>query len=297
MTVPLIGNHAEFECPGGEVANEQERSAGGRMSDRPMDNRVTSPAIRLDNVGVRFTSDTGPVEALQGVSLEVAGGDFLSLLGPSGCGKSTLLRVIADLVPICSGSATVLGATPSAAREARSFGFVFQDAALMPWRRVIDNVLLPIEIAGRVDAAARKAAEEVLELVGLHGRTRAYPKELSGGMMQRVSIARALVTKPRILLMDEPFGALDEITRDRMNEELLNIWESTGTTMVFVTHSIPEAAFLSQHVAVLTSSPGTIRDVVTIELSHPRTREIRDTVPFIKTTSRLRSLLAGPDAA
>ncbi|MDA8313100.1 MAG: ABC transporter ATP-binding protein [Actinomycetota bacterium] len=252
--------------------------------------------MRLERVGVHFRTNAGMVEALRGITLEIGSGDFLSLLGPTGCGKSTLLRVIADLVPLSAGSATVLGVAPSVARKARSFGFVFQDAALMPWRRVIDNVLLPIELAGGVGAAAREAAEEALELVGLQERKRAYPKELSGGMKQRVSIARALVTKPRILLMDEPFGALDEITRDRLNEELLNIWKATGTTTVFVTHSIPEAAFLSQRVAVLTPGPGRIREIVDVTLPYPRGREIRDTVPFLTTTSRLRGLLAGADA-
>lgn len=167
----------------------------------------------------------------------------------------------------------------------------------MPWRRAIDNVLLPIELAGGVDAAARRSAEEALELVGLKGRQRAYPRELSGGMKQRVSIARALVTKPRILLMDEPFGALDEITRDRLNEELLHIWEATGTTTVFVTHSIPEAAFLSRRVAVMTQGPGQIREVVDIPLEYPRKRGIRDTAPFTAITARLRATLAGSDAS
>ncbi len=282
----------EHDAPDGSVGIDPQHLSRVPVSDAA----EGGPCIRLEGAGVHFESNAGPVEALRDITLDINDGDFFSLLGPSGCGKSTLLRVVADVVPLSTGRVTVLGASPSVARKARSFGFVFQDAALMPWRRVIDNVLLPMELAGAVDGAARKAADEVLELVGLQGRKRAYPKELSGGMKQRVSIARALVTKPRILLMDEPFGALDEITRDKMNEELLTIWSSTGTTTVFVTHSIPEAAFLSRRVAVLTPGPGRIRDVVDIALPYPRSREIRDTVPFLSTTSRLRALLAGDGA-
>ena len=180
------------------------------------------------------------------------------MLGPSGCGKSTLLRAIADLVPASEGRLTVLGSTPEQARRDRDFAFVFQDATLLPWRTAIDNVRLPLEVGGGARAQNYAKPEELLALVGLAGRENALPHELSGGMRQRVAIARALVCRPRVLLMDEPFGALDEITRDKLNEELLRIWQETGTTIVFVTHSIPEAAFLGQQVLVLASHPGRV---------------------------------------
>lgn len=247
-------------------------------------------AVSLDGVTVTFNTDRGRVTALQDISVEMAESCFVSLLGPSGCGKSTLLRVVADLLDPSAGQVTVLGGKPEEARKARDLGFVFQDSALLPWRTAIDNVRLPLQVGGGARADA-ESPEKLLELVGLRGRENAYPHELSGGMRQRVSIARALVCRPRVLLMDEPFGALDEITRDRLNEELLKIWEATGTTIIFVTHSIPESVFLSQQVLVLSAHPGRVRELVPIDLPYPRKLEVRDTPEFTAIAAHLRSLL------
>ena len=194
---------------------------------------------------------------MDGVSLEVAAGELLTIIGPSGCGKSTLLRVVADLVPPSEGRVEVLGGTAEAARRARAIGFVFQDATLLPWRSALENVRLPLEVGGGSPTADGSAPERLLDLVGLAERKDALPHELSGGMRQRVAIARALVTAPRLLLMDEPFGALDEIVRDRLNDELLRIWRETRTTVLFVTHSIAEAAYLGERVLVLAPTRGT----------------------------------------
>lgn len=249
-----------------------------------------SGAVTLDDVTVTFDTDRGHVTALQDISVTLPEHGFTSLLGPSGCGKSTMLRVVADLLSPTRGEVTVLGRTPEEARRSRELGFVFQDAALLPWRTAIENVRLPFEVGGGARGEA-ESAEKMLELVGLSGRENAYPHELSGGMRQRVSIARALVCRPRVLLMDEPFGALDEITRDRLNEELLRIWEATGTTILFVTHSIPESVFLSQQVLVLSAHPGRVRELVTIDLPYPRKLEVRETPQFTAIAAHLRRLL------
>ncbi|MGQ0677703.1 MAG: ABC transporter ATP-binding protein [Rhodospirillales bacterium] len=245
-------------------------------------------AVRCEGLGVRFTTERGTVTALDGVSLAMPPGSFLTLLGPSGCGKSTLLRVIADLVPPTAGTVSVLGGKPEAARRNRDIGFVFQDAALLPWRTALQNVQLPFEVGGVHRRPGARSPEELLKLVGLAGWENAYPHELSGGMRQRVAIARALVSGPKLLLMDEPFGALDEITRDRLNEELLGVWESTGTTIVFVTHSIYEAVFLSQLVVVLAARPGRVRTQVPISLPSPRRLPVRETAEFVELAGRLR---------
>jgi NitT/TauT family transport system ATP-binding protein len=249
-------------------------------------------AVTCAGVTVRFVTDRRTVTALDGVSFEVAEGSFLTLLGPSGCGKSTLLRVVADLVAPSSGAVTVLGTTPQQARQHRMLGFVFQDAALLPWRTAIGNVELPLEVGGRPPLApGEPTPSELLALVGLKGWENAYPHELSGGMRQRVSIARALIGAPRLLLMDEPFGALDEITRDHLNEELLRIWRETRTTILFVTHSIYEAAFLGQQVLVLAANPGRIREIVTTDLPAVRNLDVRETDRFVRLAARLRVLL------
>ena len=255
---------------------------GGKRSSR-------AAAVSVADVDVTFGSGENTVTALSGVSVDFPEGSLVTMLGPSGCGKSTLLRAIADLVPLSAGSISVLGGTPQQARKARNFSFVFQDATLLPWRSALDNVRLPLEVGGGGTANAEPA--ELLALVGLKGREKALPAELSGGMRQRVAIARALVSRPRILLMDEPFGALDEITRDKLNEELLRIWQETGTTIVFVTHSIPEAAFLGQQVLVLASHPGRVKEFMNVDLPHPRRLKLRDTVEFIRITAHLRQLL------
>ena len=249
-------------------------------------------AVSVRDLAVRFETDTGLVTALDGVGFDVPVGGLVTMLGPSGCGKSTLLRAVADLVPIGDGEIRVFGRSPEEARLARDFAFVFQDATLLPWRSAIDNVRLPLEV-GRRDGGVEQHAEpdELLALVGLAGREAALPHELSGGMRQRVSIARALVCRPRVLLMDEPFGALDEITRDKLNEELLRIWRETGTTIIFVTHSIPEATFLGQKCLVLSAHPGRVREYVDIDFGGPRTLAIRDTLEFVEVTAHLRGLL------
>ncbi|WP_346894194.1 ABC transporter ATP-binding protein [uncultured Roseibium sp.] len=246
-------------------------------------------AIKVSGIDVCFGEGENRFQALSDVSLEIANGSFVTILGPSGCGKSTLLRAIADLVPTAKGSIEVHGKTPHDARRDRNFSFVFQDATLLPWRSAIDNVRLPLEVGGGGDAQGD--AESLLELVGLKGREKALPDELSGGMRQRVAIARALVTKPKILLMDEPFGALDEITRDKLNEELLRIWQETGTTILFVTHSIPEAAFLGQNVLMLAAHPGRVKEFLEVDLPHPRSLKVRDTLEFVQITAHLRKQL------
>jgi len=250
-------------------------------------------ALRLDGVTVTFDTDHGLLTALQDISLSVRSGEFLTMLGPSGCGKSTLLRTVADLLPVSSGTVSVIGRAASEARRARQISFVFQDATLMPWLSVIDNIRLPLEV-GRGNGAIIDApvpAEELLAMVGLKGRERALPHELSGGMRQRVAIARALICHPKILLMDEPFGALDEIKRDQLNVELLRIWQETGTTILFVTHSIPEAVFLGQRVLMLAANPGRVREVVDIDLPYPRHLGLRDQPEFIERAAHLRQVL------
>ena len=249
-------------------------------------------AIRLNGVGMTFSTAAATVRALDGVSLAVRPGEFVSLLGPSGCGKSTLLRLVADILPPSEGQLEVAGGGPDAARLRRAFGFVFQDATLLAWRNALQNVLLPLEISGD-RRRGRERAAQLLELVGLKGFETAYPWQLSGGMRQRVSIARALITSPQILLMDEPFGALDEITRERMNQELVQIWQATGTTILFVTHSSPEAVFLSDRVVVLTARPGRVKLELPVELPRPRDPSIKETVEFARYTAELRRALAG----
>ncbi len=251
-----------------------------------------SPAVRLRDVTVRFTTERGVMTALERVSLTIARGGFMTLLGPSGCGKSTLLRVVSDLIPASGGTVEVLGTTAHAARARRDIGFVFQDASLLAWRTALENVELPLEVGG--GGGVRRGARdprELLDLVGLAGWEKAYPHELSGGMRQRVAIARALVNDPKLLLMDEPFGALDEITRDRLNEELLRLWENTGATILFVTHSIYEAAFLGQQVMLMAARPGRVREIVYVPLPNPRHIGMRETVQFVELAAHLRHVL------
>jgi NitT/TauT family transport system ATP-binding protein len=252
---------------------------------------AAAPIVALRGVSVRFTTERGAVTALENIDLDVDEGGFLTLLGPSGCGKSTLLRVVSDLVPPAAGGVKVLGVAPAAARARRDIGFVFQDAALLPWRTALQNVELPLEVGGGKGRAGRRTPRELLDLVGLSGWENALPHELSGGMRQRVSIARALVNDPKLLLMDEPFGALDEITRDRLNEELLRVWEETGATILFVTHSIYEAAFLGQKVLLLASRPGRVRELVPVPLPRSRRVALRETPEFVELVAHLRRVL------
>ncbi|MGB6539607.1 MAG: ABC transporter ATP-binding protein [Xanthobacteraceae bacterium] len=248
-------------------------------------------ALALDARGVSLTFQTndGEVQALANVNLQVGEGDFVSFIGPSGCGKTTLLRVIADLERPTAGTILVNGVTPGEARLQRHYGYIFQAPALYPWRTIERNVMLPLEIMG-FDAKERRARmEKYLELVNLSGFERKFPWQLSGGMQQRASIARALSFDPALLLMDEPFGALDEIVRDHLNEQLLRLWNRTGKTVVFVTHSIPEAVFLSSKIVVMSPRPGRIIDVIACEFPRDRTLEIRETPEFLKIAQRVRS--------
>lgn len=248
-----------------------------------------SSCVELGDVGMVFESRERRTEALKDVALRVEENSFVTLIGPSGCGKTTVLRIVADLVSPTSGSVEVLGGSPKDARRDRKVGFVFQHAALLGWRTVLSNVLLPGEIMGGTDG--KKRSEELLELVGLRGFEQHYPDELSGGMQQRVSIARALSYDPKILLMDEPFGALDLITRDKMALELLRIWQKAEKTVLFVTHSIDEAVLLSDQVLVLSTRPGTVLERVQIDLSRPRTLEMRDSSRFHELARHLREML------
>ncbi len=254
------------------------------MLDHPL-------AIRCRDIGVRFFTERRSVTAIQSLDLDVAEGEFLTLLGPSGCGKSTFLRVVADLLPAGKGQISVLSKAPQAARANRDIGFVFQDAALLPWRTALQNVELPLQVGGGAKRRGRRSPEELLDLVGLKDRAHAYPHELSGGQRQRVSIARALVSDPKVLLMDEPFGALDEITRDRLNEEIRRVWKETGVTILFVTHSIHEAAYLGQRVLMLAANPGRVREIVPVNLPDDRGLAIRETPEFVQLTAHLRRVL------
>ncbi len=249
--------------------------------------------IVLHHVSMVFPTTAGSVRALHDVGFTIQQGDFVSLIGPSGCGKSTVLRLVADVLRPTSGTIEVRAGPPVHARLAREFGFVFQQSGLLLWRSALANVALPLEIGGwgrRHQPPHRP--EALLELVGLKGFESAYPRQLSGGMQQRVAIARALVTGPRILLMDEPFGALDEITRDHMNQEILRIWQATGTTVLFVTHSIPEAVYLSNRVLVLSPRPGRVIEEVRIDLPSPRQQTMKDTPEFARHTAAVRRVLA-----
>jgi NitT/TauT family transport system ATP-binding protein len=231
----------------------------------------------------------GGVTALQGIDLEIGEREFISLIGPSGCGKSTLLRIIGDLIQPTSGDVVVNGKAARQAREDRDYGIVFQDAVLFDWRTVAKNIALPLEMLGWDRGRRQERVKEMLRLVELDGFESHYPWQLSGGMQQRVSIARALSFSPPLLLMDEPFGALDEMTRERLNLELLRIWEALGSTIVFVTHSISEAVFLSTRVVVMSPRPGRITDVVEIDLPQPRSAETREHPRYFELVADVRT--------
>lgn len=260
----------------------------------PISGKIDS-AANIRNVRVTFGQGEASFTAVEDVSLKINQGELITLIGPSGCGKSTLLRIIAGLIPQSAGEIEILGGTAEDARKRRDIGFVFQDSTLLPWRSALENVALPLEVGPGKAKNSKKAMTEpkqLLEMVGLGGRENAMPRELSGGMRQRVAIARALVGSPRILLMDEPFGALDEITRDRLNEELLQIWRDTGATIVFVTHTISEAAYLGQRVAVMAANPGRIVEVVDMKPFKQENKISRDDMRFNEGISHLRHLLS-----
>jgi NitT/TauT family transport system ATP-binding protein len=242
--------------------------------------------VSAKNLGLTFKTNDGDVIALSDVNLDIGRGEFVSFIGPSGCGKTTFLRVIADLERPTSGSITVNGTTPADARRNRAYGYVFQAPALYPWRTIEQNVSLPLEIMGLSDRAAR--IERTLDLVNLKGFEKKYPWQLSGGMQQRASIARALSFDADLLLMDEPFGALDEIVRDHLNSELLKLWARTQKTIAFVTHSIPEAVYLSTKIVVMSPRPGRVTDVIESDLPAERPLDIRETPEFLRLAARVR---------
>ncbi len=244
--------------------------------------------IEAKNLGLTFQTNDGPVHALKDVDLTIGRGDFVSFIGPSGCGKTTFLRCVAALEHPTAGTLTVNGMTPDEARRRRAYGYVFQAAGLYPWRTIGANVRLPLEIMGYSKADQEERVRKTLELVDLAGFEKKFPWQLSGGMQQRASIARALAFDADILLMDEPFGALDEIVRDRLNEELLGLWARTGKTIGFVTHSIPEAVYLSTKIVVMSPRPGRITDVIDSPLPKERPLDIRDSREFLEIAHRVR---------
>jgi NitT/TauT family transport system ATP-binding protein len=255
--------------------------------------------VRLQGVSRTFTLKGETLAALSDISLDIADGEFVALVGPSGCGKSTLLRLMAGLLTPTSGALRVFGGPPDKAIEQRAVGFVFQNPVLMPWRSVSANVRLPLEVAGNADANGQRRVRELIDLVGLQGFEDARPSQLSGGMRQRAALARALITQPRLLLLDEPFGALDEITRQRMNLELLRIWREVGVTSVLVTHSVPEAVFLAHRVIVLSPRPGTIASILEVGLDEfPRDVDLlREPAFFARCAAVSDALYHTGDAA
>jgi NitT/TauT family transport system ATP-binding protein len=249
---------------------------------------ASAPVIAAQNLDLTFQTNDGPVHALKDVNLTIGKGEFVSFIGPSGCGKTTLLRVIAALEHPTSGTITVNGITPDQARQNRAYGYVFQAAGLYPWRSIEKNIALPLEIMGFDRAEQEKRVKNVLQLVDLDGFGKKFPWQLSGGMQQRASIARALAFDADILLMDEPFGALDEIVRDHLNEQLLQLWARTQKTLCFVTHSIPEAVYLSTKIVVMSPRPGRITDIIESDLPRQRPLDIRDTPQFLAIAHRVR---------
>jgi NitT/TauT family transport system ATP-binding protein len=252
---------------------------------------VSEIVVSASNLSKTFPR--GGVTALDGIDLEVTRGEFISLIGPSGCGKSTLLRIVGDLVQPSSGEIRVNGKPAHRARLDRDYGIVFQAAVLYDWRTVAKNIALPLELMGYDRSTRTGRVRELMRLVELEGFEKHYPWQLSGGMQQRVAIARALSFSPELLLMDEPFGALDEMTRERLNLELLRIWSELGSTVIFVTHSITEAVFLSTRVVVMSPRPGRIKAVVPVDLAHPRTFETREDPRFFELVTEVREHLHG----
>lgn len=249
---------------------------------------MSEPVIKVEDLSLTFPTRDGDVHALSHIDLTIHQGDFVSFIGPSGCGKTTLLRVIADLETATSGNIRVNGMSPEQARLKRAYGYVFQAAALYPWRSIAKNIALPLEVMGLDKATIKSRVAGNLELVNLTGFEQKYPWQLSGGMQQRASIARALAVEPDLLLMDEPFGALDEIVRDHLNEQLLQLWAATQKTVVFVTHSIPEAVFLSTHIVVMSPRPGRIHEIIKSDLPANRDLDVRESPEFLMLANRVR---------
>ncbi|HEY4202039.1 MAG TPA: ABC transporter ATP-binding protein [Devosiaceae bacterium] len=247
-----------------------------------------SSVVSAQSLSLTFSTNDGPVNALSDVTLDIGKGEFVSFIGPSGCGKTTFLRTIADLEQPTSGTLSINGMTPRRARESRAYGYVFQAPALFPWRTIEANVALPLEVMSYSAAERAQRIRRTLDLVNLTGFEHKYPWQLSGGMQQRASIARALAFDADLLLMDEPFGALDEIVRDHLNSELLKLWAATQKTICFVTHSIPEAVYLSTKIVVMSPRPGRVTDVIQSTLPHDRPLEIRETPEFLAIAHRVR---------
>jgi NitT/TauT family transport system ATP-binding protein len=258
---------------------------------------ATSPVVEAVGIGKVFGSGDSAVAALESVDLTIRQGEFVSLIGPSGCGKSTFLRIIGDLTSPTTGTIAINGKPAARARLDRDYGMVFQAPVLMDWRTIAKNVELPLEIMGYPADERRRRSKELLDLVELGGFADRHPWQLSGGMQQRAAIARALSFDPKLLLMDEPFGALDEMTRERMNTEVMRIWRQTGTTIVFVTHSIPEAVFLSTRVVVMSARPGRISQVVDIDLPAERTVDTRESEAYFRLVTRVREALRRDEPA
>ena len=268
-----------------------ERAGGAPATGQPP---VQQPAVRLAGVDKRFAAQGGGgTLALRGIDLSIAAGEFVSLIGPSGCGKSTLLRIVGALTAPSAGTVEVNGKPAEQARTDRDYGIVFQAPVLFDWRTVEANVRLPLEVMGTSPAERERRVSEMLELVELGDFRRHHPQQLSGGMQQRAAIARALCFEPALLLMDEPFGALDEMTRERLNAEVLRIWAATGTTVIFVTHSIPEAVFLSTRVVVMSARPGRITTIVDVDLPQPRDEQTRETDRYYELVTVVREALRG----
>jgi NitT/TauT family transport system ATP-binding protein len=265
------------------TAKKKHRRPDGKHTSAPSES-----VIDIGGLSLTFETADGPVQALSNIDLKVERGEFVSLIGPSGCGKTTLLRVIADLEQPSEGSILVNGVSPEEARKTRCYGYVFQSAALYPWRSIARNVALPLEVMSVPAAERAERVRNNLALVNLTGFERKFPWQLSGGMQQRASIARALSFDPALLLMDEPFGSLDEIVRDHLNEQLLQLWGKTRKTVIFVTHSIPEAVFLSTRIIVMSPRPGRIHDVIECDLPSPRMLDIRETPEFLRIAHRVR---------
>lgn len=249
---------------------------------------MSQDVVSASDLSLTFETGDGPVHALSGVNLSVGKGEFVSFIGPSGCGKTTFLRVIADLEKPTGGEIKVNGVDPESARKARAYGYVFQAASLYPWRTIERNVGLPLEIMGYSADETQKRISRTLDLVNLSGFEKKYPWQLSGGMQQRASIARALAFDADLLLMDEPFGALDEIVRDHLNQQLLQLWDKTNKTICFVTHSIPEAVYLSTKIVVMSPRPGRVTDVIESTLPKQRPLEMRESAEFLKIAHRVR---------
>ena len=249
---------------------------------------TNEPVISAQDLSLTFETNDGPVHALKNINLDISKGEFVSFIGPSGCGKTTFLRVMADLEKPTGGQITINGVSPEEARTARAYGYVFQAAGLYPWRTIGGNIRLPLEIMGYSKPDQAKRVQDVLKLVELSDFEKKFPWQLSGGMQQRASIARALAFDADILLMDEPFGALDEIVRDHLNEQLLDLWQRTNKTIGFVTHSIPEAVYLSTKIVVMSPRPGRISDVIESPLPAERPLDIRDSPEFIEIAQRVR---------